>query len=115
MRPLIERSLRLLLFLLATCAGVVAILLALAAIPEAGRNPASTDFGWIRSQWLAGFVVAMVLVGPAIQIAADRVRILFAAFLLIICAAGVVPAYQFWAYQMPALHRFAAPAQASRP
>lgn len=102
----ILRSLRLLFYLVATCAGVVTILLAVTAIPEADRNPASTDFGWLRSQWLEGFVVAVVLIGTAIGIAARRGRMLFALLLLIICAASAVPAYQFWAYQvMPDLCR----------
>lgn len=112
----IGRPLRLLLFVLATGSGLIAVFLALTAIPEAGRNPASTDFGWLRSQWLAGFAVAMVLVGLAIAMATGRARMLFVALLLIICAASVVPAYQLWAYQvMPDFHRSAAPAPARRP
>ena len=113
----ILRSLRPLFFLVATSAGVVAILLAVTAIPDADRNPASPDFGWLRAQWLEGFVVAVLLTGLAIGLAARRVRMLLAVLLLIVGAVGVVPAYQFWAYQvMPDLHRLLiAPAQASRP
>ena len=106
MQARISRSLRLLFFVLATCAGLLAIFLALTAIPDAGRNPASTDFGWLRSQWLAGFVVAAGLLGLAIRMAAGRARMLLALLLLIVCAASVVPAWQFWAYQlMPQVSR----------
>ena len=102
----VARSLRLSVFLLASCAGVVAILLAWTAIPEAGRNPASTDFGWLRSQWLVGFVLATGLVGLAIILATGRTRALFAVFLLVIFAVSVIPGYQFFAYQvLPDLER----------
>ena len=94
------RTLRLLLFFLAACAGLLAILLALTAVPETGRNPASTDFSWLRSQWLVGFVVAMALLALAIRVGAGRTRMLFAALLLLTCAASVVPAYQFCMYQL---------------
>jgi hypothetical protein len=29
----------------------------------------STDFGWLRSQWIVGFVVAAALIALAIRIA----------------------------------------------
>jgi hypothetical protein len=106
MRVWVARSLRLSVFLLAACSGLLAILLALTAIPEAGRNPASSDFGWLRSQWLVGFLLATVLVGLAIRLASGRTRALFAALLLVIFAVSVIPGYQFCAYQvMPDIER----------
>jgi Co/Zn/Cd efflux system component len=99
-------SLRLLLFFLATCSGLLAIGLALTAIPETGRNPASSDFGWLRSEWLEGFVLATALVGLAIRVASGRTKMLFATLLLVIWVAGLVPGYQFCAYQvLPDLER----------
>ncbi len=96
----IWRPLRLLVFVLATCSGVLAVFRALTALPEAGRNSASTDFGWLRSQWLVGFVVATALLGLAIRIASGRTRMLLATLLRVTWAAGVVPGYQFCAYQL---------------
>ncbi len=99
MRVWVARSLRLLFFSLAAGAGLLAIPLAWTAIPEAGRNPASSDFGWLRSQWFVGFVLATVLIGLAIRLASGRTRALFAALLLIDFAVSVIPGYQFCAYQ----------------
>jgi hypothetical protein len=98
-RVWVARSLRLSLFLLAACSGLLSILLAWSAIPEAGRNPASSDFGWLRSQWLVGFLLATVLIGLAIRLASGRTRALFVALLLINFAVSLVPGYQFCAYQ----------------
>jgi hypothetical protein len=100
MRARIFQLLRLLLFFLAACSGLLVIFLALTAIPEAGRNPASPEFGWLRSDWLEGFVLATALIGLAIRIAAGRTRVLFACLLLITWVASTVPGYQFLAYQL---------------
>jgi hypothetical protein len=99
-------TLRLLLFLAAAGSGLLAVLLALSAIPEAGRNPASSDFGWLRTQWLEGFLLATALIGLAIRLASGPVKMLLAALLAITWAAGLVPGYQFVAYQiLPDLER----------
>lgn len=96
----IWRPLKLLLFIVAGCSGLLAILAAWTAIPEAGRNPASTDFAWIRNDWLLAFVLANAIVLPTIAVASDRVRTLFALFLLLIWGASIVPGYQYCLYQL---------------
>jgi hypothetical protein len=92
--------LRLSLSILATCSCLLAIFLALTAIPETGRNPASSDFGWLRTQWLEAFVVATALLALTIYLTSGRIRMLFAALLLITWTASVVPGFQFWTYQI---------------
>ncbi len=100
MQTWVSRALKLIFFFVALCSGVLAILLAWTAIPETGRNPGSPEFGWLRKDWLVGFLIANALISLAIGIASPRTRILFAVFLLIIWGASIVPAYQYCLYQL---------------
>jgi hypothetical protein len=100
MRELVWRTIKLLQFFVAACAGLWAMLMALSAIPEAGRNPASTDFAWVRNDWFVAFVFANILNLFAIWIASRIGKVLFASFLLLIWGASIVPAYQYYLYQL---------------
>jgi hypothetical protein len=87
-----------LLFAIALGAGLIAIALGWTAIPEAGRNPASPEFGALRTDALRSVALATVLIGVAIAVSARRGRLLFVALLLVTWAAALVPAYQYIAF-----------------
>ncbi len=100
MQSWVWRPLKLMLFVFALCSGVLAILLAWTAVPEAGRNPGSPEFGRLRNDWLAGFLLANAIISLAIGIGLGRTRILLTVFLIIIWGVSVVPAYQYCLYQL---------------
>ena len=112
MNVLIRRLLRLLLFVLAALSGVYAILRALMAMPEPGRNPSSPEFGADRSEWFLGAAIASALIVAAILFASGRTRIALVTLLLIVWLFSMVPAYHFYMFHiLPDLERRSAPAQ----
>jgi hypothetical protein len=85
---------------MAVCASIWAALLALSAMPEADRNPASTDIAWLRNEWLVAFVIANFLDVVAILLASWKGKALVAALLVLCWGVSAVPACQYYLYQL---------------
>jgi hypothetical protein len=92
----IMTGLRRLMFVLATAAALIAMLFAVASLPEPDRNPHSPEFGWLRSEWALSFAIATVLLGAAIALSSGRVRFGLIGLLLVTWASGIEPAIEYY-------------------